>query len=80
MAIVDMKKLSVVALKDNEKQIVDSLMSMGVVQIDKIDTQNLGEEYEGLLKEDAFKELSSDYDAKLRLTKEAIGALAMRYR
>ena len=76
MAIVNMKKLSVIALKESEKDIVDTLMSMGVAQIDDINSIQFGEEYEGFFSERANEELLLSYETQFKTIKQAIDILA----
>ncbi len=76
MAIVDMKKLSVVALKEEENDLVETLMGMGVAQIENIDPESMDEEIGSFLTKSSDAELISEYDAQLKLVKEAIDTLA----
>lgn len=76
MAIVNMKKLRVVALRENEKDIVDLLMGMGVTQVDDIGEEQIGSEYDGLLTKCGNDELLSEYDAQQKTVKEAVDILA----
>ena len=76
MAIVNMKKLSVIALRENEKDIVDFLMKMGVTQVDDISEEQIAEEYDGLLEKQSDSELLSEYDAQMKTVKDAIDILA----
>lgn len=75
MAIVDMNKISLVALESQKRQILKLLMKKGNVQID--DSSNLLEE-EGLkefLKKDGDESTVSLYDQKMTLVTQAITAL-----
>ena len=49
MAIVNMKKISVIALSDDEKEVVETLMDMGVTQVEDITEEEITAEYAGLL-------------------------------
>ena len=76
MAIVDMKKLSVIALKEDENDLVEVLMEMGVAQIENIDPESMDKELGSILTKSIDDELISEYDARLKLIKEALDTLA----
>lgn len=76
MAIVNMKKISVIALSDDEKEVVETLMDMGVTQVEDITEEEITAEYAGLLSKRADDEAMSVYDAQRKTVKEAIDILA----
>ena len=76
MAIVNMKKISVIALSDDEKEVVETLMDMGVTQVEDITEEEITAEYAGLLSKRVGDEAMSVYDAQRKTVKEAIDILA----
>lgn len=76
MAIVNMKKISVIALTDDEKEIVDTLMDMGVTQVEDITEEEIAAQYAGLLSKHSDDEAMSVYDAQRKTVKDAIDILA----
>lgn len=76
MAIVNMKKISVIALSDDEKEVVETLMDMGVTQVEDITEEEIMAEYAGLLSKRVGDEAMSVYDAQRKTVKEAIDILA----
>lgn len=76
MAIVNMKKLSVIALHRDEKAMVDTLMDLGVTQVEDVTEEEIAGEYGGLLSKHSDSALLSEYDARRKTVKEAIDILA----
>lgn len=76
MAIAEMKKLSVVALKNDEDKLVETLMGMGIAQIENIDPESMDGELGSILSKRDNAEALGEYDARLKIVKEAIDILA----
>lgn len=76
MAIVNMKKLSVIALSDDEAAVMETLMDLGVTQVEDVSGEEIENEYAGLLSKRADDEAISAYDAQCKTVREAIDILA----
>lgn len=76
MAIAEMKKLSVVALKNDEDKLVETLMGMGIAQIENIDPESMDGGLGSILTKRDNAEALGEYDARLKIVREAIDILA----
>lgn len=76
MAIVNMKKLSVIALSDDEAEVIETLMDMGVTQVEDMTGEEIEREFAGLLSKQANDEAIGVYDAQRKTVREAIDILA----
>lgn len=72
MAIVDMKKLSVIAMRSDEDAIIETIMGLGAFQAENFVT----EDTEKLLSKNDKSQLITEYDAQLKMIKEALDILA----
>lgn len=76
MAIVNMKKISIVCLRSDEKKLLDLLMKQGVTQVADIDEEGLVQRFDHvLIKNDRFRQLS-DLDTRMKTVRSAIDILA----
>jgi V/A-type H+-transporting ATPase subunit I len=75
MAIVDMDRISLVALESQKHQILKLLMKKGIVQIDDSSELLEDEELSNVLVKDGDESTVSLYDQKMAVVTQAIGAL-----
>ena len=72
MAIVRMKKITILGLEGNKDQIVDSLMKMGVVEVVNIQPDSLDEKQARLLTKDGDETGVSELEAQIARVKSSI--------
>lgn len=75
MAIVDLKKLSVIALNADKTEILKSLMSLGFVEMNGQDDKLADQEWSSLIKRDGNYEKTAEIENKLSEVSSAIEVL-----
>ncbi|MCI1931668.1 MAG: V-type ATP synthase subunit I [Clostridia bacterium] len=75
MAIVDLEKLSVIALNADKTEILKSLMSLGFVEMNGQDDKLADQEWSSLIKRDGNYEKSAEVESKLSEVSSAIEVL-----
>jgi len=75
MAIVELKKLSVVALNSDKSEILKSLMALGVVEMNDQEDKMADAEWSALTKRDGNYEKKADIESKLSEVSSAIEVL-----
>jgi len=76
MAIVKMDKISLIALQKDRNEIIDSLMKMGVVQIEDIDADNSENGLSGLIAKSGDEEKVIELDTQIEKVKATIDYLS----
>jgi V/A-type H+/Na+-transporting ATPase subunit I len=72
MAIVDMKRISLIGFEKHQEQILDILMRMGVVEIDNIQNKTSEKEWHELVSRDGEEEKVTELDSYISKVDEAI--------
>lgn len=75
MAIVKMHKLSLISLEKQKEQLIDTLMKLGVVEINTLDPQSLDDEYSKMIANDGDEQLVLEIESNMAKIKAAIDYL-----
>ena len=75
MAIVKMQKIFLLSLVKEKQQLIDTLMKLGVVQINTLDPQALDDEYAKLIVNDGNEQLVQEIEDKMARIKAVIDYL-----
>jgi V/A-type H+-transporting ATPase subunit I len=75
MAIVKMNKLSVIGMNSEKKDLLKSLMDLGMVEVSGSEEKLQDEDWKKLVVKDGDEETASFYDKKISLAESAIGVL-----
>jgi len=75
MAIVDMKKVSVIGLGDKKAQLLKEIMDLGVVEINNQEDKLSNEQWRELVEKDGDESTVSELDDKISVTSVALEAL-----
>lgn len=76
MAIVDMRRITIIGLIEYQSLILESLMKQGAVEIENIQGKSLQEEWSGLIEKDGQEDKLSELDSKLSVITSAINHLS----
>mgnify|MGYP000265345745 CR=1 FL=1 len=76
MAIVRMRKITIVGLEKQKERILETLMRLGAVEVVNIDPQSRDNEMEGLVSKDSGEEDASIIEADISKIKSAIECLS----
>ena len=75
MAIVDMKKVSVIGLSDKKAQLLKEIMDLGVVEINNQENKLSNEQWRELVEKDGDESTVGELDDKISVTSVALEAL-----
>lgn len=75
MSIVKMKKLSVIGLSSTKKDLVESLMRLGVVEISEQSVKLSDEKWNNLVTQDADEGTVAHFDARISKVSQALDTI-----
>ena len=80
MAIVELSKLSVIGLNEDKADVLNSVMRLGVVEINNQDSKLTDEEWNALVQKDGDEDTVYSLDVKLAEVSAALDALEKYYK